>query len=104
MVDHIQGAIIGPVDVFQKDDGRRQLCCGLKELGQVDQGAVTELFGVVKGPLQVGAVAEIKAEQLPDKVSAHLPSFVCAQHFANPRLHLLPHHPGPVAVLNLEAE
>ena len=86
MVDHIQRAVIPPVDVFQEDHRRRLSTYTLEVLSQVHQRPVAQLLGIIKNPLQVVAFTDVKTQQLRDDVSAHLSFFIYAQHFAKPTL------------------
>ncbi len=90
--------------VFQQDQEGKPGRQGLEVVAQVNQSPVTELFGVVQHPCQVGAVPEFKAHQVPHEVGSLLAIFPSPQRHAHPSFQLLPHHRRRVAVLNLETE
>ncbi len=63
------------MQVFQQDDGRRPGCGRAEEVGQEEARPIVQLPGVTQRAAQVGAVAEIEAQQMPDEVRLHLAGF-----------------------------
>jgi len=101
--EQVQGAVIGPVDVFEEQH-HGQLSRGAHKLRQVKVGAVAQLLGIYA--LQVGTGAEIKADQLADEMRPNGSLFGVqgAENSSHPLLKLLACGGRRIGFIDLEAK
>src|SRR5690349_2583850 len=68
MLEEIQRAVVGPVNIFQKDDRDLVMCNIGQELRGVMKGTVVDLLRIPKNALQVWAGGIVQADQVSDEV------------------------------------
>ena len=104
MVDQIQGAVVGPLQVFQQNHQRIFQGQGFEVFVQINQGLLVKAFSIASVFWHGSALAEFEPEQLADVMGALLPAGLISQRRPHARLEFMLHHAGRVTIVDLEAE